>query len=256
MCSRNTGVVSKGKDRIDRVLVARGLAATRARAQALLELGKVRVAGQLVQKASSSVPLDAELTVDDDPGYVSRGGLKLAGALEDLQVSPSGLVVADIGASTGGFTDCVLRAGALRVYAIDVGHDQLHPTLRSDPRVINMEGVNARELRADSLPEPVGLLVVDASFIGLGKLLPALVTLLAPGGHLLALVKPQFEVGPARVGKRGVVEDDALRGEALREVVRAASLLGLTCLGHADCRVHGPEGNREIFALFTSRRTY
>jgi len=242
--------VAKGKDRIDRVLVARGLADTRSRAQSLLSAGKVRVRGQLVHRPATTVANDAEISIADDPGYVSRGGLKLAGALADLTLSPAGMVVADIGASTGGFTDCVLRNGALRVYALDVGHGQLHPSLRADPRVINLEGNNARELHADSLPERVGLVVVDASFIGLAKLLPALRTLLLPEGRILALVKPQFEVGPERVGKRGVVQDDGLRNEALAGVIAAAAELGLVCLRHAQCRLAGPEGNREIFALF------
>jgi 23S rRNA (cytidine1920-2'-O)/16S rRNA (cytidine1409-2'-O)-methyltransferase len=189
--------------------------------------------------------------VQADGGYVSRGGLKLAGALEDLKLDPEQLVVADIGASTGGFTDCVLRAGARRVYAIDVGQAQLHESLRADPRVVSLEQVNARRLHEGSLPELVDLVLVDASFIGLAKLLPALVCLLAPGGRLLALVKPQFELGPERVGKHGVVRDDALRADALRAVVASAQTLDLVLAGQAECRIPGPRGNREIFALFT-----
>jgi 23S rRNA (cytidine1920-2'-O)/16S rRNA (cytidine1409-2'-O)-methyltransferase len=185
---------------------------------------------------------------------VSRGGLKLEGALEDLKVDVRGLSVADIGASTGGFTDCVLRHGAARVYAIDVGHAQLDPRLRADSRVVCMEGFNARHLRADTLPEAVALVVVDASFISLTKLLAALVALLTPEGRVLALVKPQFEVGKAQVSKRGVVRDDALRVQALDGVVQAARELGLSLEGHVDCRIEGPEGNREIFALFSRSR--
>jgi 23S rRNA (cytidine1920-2'-O)/16S rRNA (cytidine1409-2'-O)-methyltransferase len=234
------------RERIDRLLLARGLVETRTRARALIEAGKVSADGRLLRKPSELVEVDARLSVAADEGYVSRGGLKLAGALEDLHVDPRELVVADIGASTGGFTDCVLRAGARRVYAIDVGRGQLHARLRADPRVVSLEGVNARELRADSLPEPVDLVVVDASFIGLGKLLPALVGLLASDGRVLALVKPQFEVGPARVGKHGVV-----RSDALREVVESAQALALVFSAQAECRVQGPRGNREIFALFS-----
>jgi 23S rRNA (cytidine1920-2'-O)/16S rRNA (cytidine1409-2'-O)-methyltransferase len=239
------------RERIDRLLLARGLVETRTRARALIEAGKVSADGRLLRKPSELVAVDARLSVAADEGYVSRGGLKLAGALEDLHVDPRELVVADIGASTGGFTDCVLRAGARRVYAIDVGRGQLHASLRADPRVVSLEGVNARELRADSLPEPVDLVVVDASFIGLGKLLPALVGLLASDGRVLALVKPQFEVGPARVGKHGVVRSDALRAEALRDVVESTQALALVFSAQAECRVQGPRGNREIFALFS-----
>jgi 23S rRNA (cytidine1920-2'-O)/16S rRNA (cytidine1409-2'-O)-methyltransferase len=241
------------RERIDRLLVARGLVETRTRARALIEAGKVRAAGHVLTKASELVDVDVLLDVEAADVYVSRGGLKLAGALADLNVDPRGLVVADIGASTGGFTDCVLRAGAARVYAVDVGQAQLHASLRADPRVVSMEKVNARSLDAHSLPEPVDLIVVDASFIGLAKLLPALTMLLARDGRLLTLVKPQFEVGPAQVGKRGVVRDDVLRAAALQSVVASAEGLGLALLGHAECRVQGPQGNREIFALFARR---
>jgi 23S rRNA (cytidine1920-2'-O)/16S rRNA (cytidine1409-2'-O)-methyltransferase len=197
---------------------------------------------------------DAPLEVEFDHPYVSRGGLKLEGALADLAVVPDGAVVADIGASTGGFTDCVLRRGAKRCYAVDVGHGQLHPSLAVDPRVVSMEGVNARYLDEHVLPEAVDLVLVDASFISLTKLLPALTRLLAPHGRILALVKPQFEVGPEHLGKRGVVSDDALRMQALEQVKLAAEALGLASLGHADSRLSGPEGNREIFVLFAMNR--
>jgi 23S rRNA (cytidine1920-2'-O)/16S rRNA (cytidine1409-2'-O)-methyltransferase len=238
------------RERIDRLLLARGLVETRTRARALIDAGKVSANGQVVQKPSELVEADAQLSLAPDAGFVSRGGIKLAGALEDLRVDPAGKTVADIGASTGGFSDCVLRAGARRVYAIDVGRAQLHASLRADPRVVSMEGVNARALDAGSLPELVDLVVVDASFIGLPKLLPALVSLLAPDGQLLALVKPQFEVGPAQVGKHGVVHSEALRSEALRAVVESAATLGLALRAHAEARLPGPRGNREIFALF------
>jgi 23S rRNA (cytidine1920-2'-O)/16S rRNA (cytidine1409-2'-O)-methyltransferase len=238
------------RERIDRLLLARGLVETRTRARALIEAGKVSADGQVVRKPSELVEAGAQLSLAPDAGFVSRGGLKLAGALEDLHLAPAGMVVADIGASTGGFTDCLLRAGARRVYAIDVGRAQLHASLRADPRVVSLERVNARALHAASLPELVDLVVVDASFIGLAKLLPALVALLANHGQLLALVKPQFEVGPAQVGKHGVVRSDALRAEALRAVVESAASLGFTLCAQAESRVPGPRGNREIFALF------
>ncbi len=243
------------KQRVDLLLVSRGLVTSRARAQALISAGKVLAAGQVVKRASDRVEQATELTlIEADHPYVSRGGLKLEGALHDLNVDVRGLSVADVGASTGGFTDCVLRHGAVRVYAIDVGHEQLDPLLRADPRVVCMEGVNARHIRADTLPEAVALVVVDASFISLTKLLAALVSLLTPEGRVLALVKPQFEVGKAQVSKRGVVRDDALRAQALDGVVQAARELGLSLEGHVDCRLEGPEGNREIFALFSRLR--
>jgi 23S rRNA (cytidine1920-2'-O)/16S rRNA (cytidine1409-2'-O)-methyltransferase len=242
------------RERIDRLLVDRGLAPSRARARALIEAGKVRAGGLSVLRASDMVPPDAVLEVEPDHPYVSRGGLKLEGALEDLTLEPRGWVAADIGASTGGFSDCLLRRGALRVYALDVGHGQLHPSLAADPRIISMEGINARHLAPEALPELVNLVVVDASFISLTKLLTPLVPLLKADGYLLALVKPQFEVGPARVGKRGVVSDDALRAEALAQVVEAAACAGLLARGHADSRLSGPEGNREIFVLFERRK--
>jgi 23S rRNA (cytidine1920-2'-O)/16S rRNA (cytidine1409-2'-O)-methyltransferase len=243
------------KQRLDQLLVERGLAPSRARAQSMIHAGIVLVNGAQALKASSNVDTAAVLglAAEDHP-FVSRGGLKLQGALEEFGIDPAGLVVADIGASTGGFTDCVLRRGAQRVYAIDVGHGQLHASLAGDPRVVSIEGVNARALDAQSLPEPVQLVLVDASFIGLAKLLPALCTLLVPHGRLLALVKPQFELGPERVGRSGVVRSDELREVALAEVIAAGLALGLTCDGHADCCLPGPEGNRELFALFTLAR--
>ncbi|MFT3926289.1 MAG: TlyA family RNA methyltransferase [Myxococcales bacterium] len=244
-----------GRERIDRVLVARGLVPSRARARALIEAGKVTVAGRAVTKVSDLVDPAAPVDVAPDHPYVSRGGLKLEGALEDLGIDPRGAVVADIGASTGGFTDCLLRRGAQRSYALDVGHGQLHPSLAADPRVISMEGVNARYVDATSLPELVDLLVVDASFISLTKLLPAMLQLMKPTARMLALVKPQFEVGPSEVGKRGVVTDDALRALALTDVCAAAQALGLTTQGHAESRLSGPEGNREIFVLFARSQT-
>lgn len=239
------------RERVDRLLVERGLAPSRTRARTLIDAGKVTADGVLVARASELFGAEVQLAVGElDHPYVSRGGLKLAGALDDLQLDPRDMVVADIGASTGGFTDCVLQRGARRVYAIDVGHDQLHERLRADARVDTREGVNARHLDAESLPEPVDLVVVDASFISLGKLLPALVTLLRPTGRLLALVKPQFEVGPEHVGARGVVSDDVLRHQARNDVAAQAATLGLQLIGSADSRIAGPQGNREIFALF------
>lgn len=242
--------------RVDLLLVERGLAPSRTRARALIDAGKVSAQGARVERASERFDPNVELSVRElDHPYVSRGGAKLAGALEDLAIDPRDLVIADIGASTGGFTDCLLRRGARRVYAIDVGHDQLHPSLRADPRVVVMERVNARALRATDLPEKVQLMVIDASFISLEKLLPALAPLLDEAGRLLALVKPQFEVGPQRVGAGGVVSDDDDRRAAVQGVLDAAAALGLRALGTSDSRLHGPAGNREVFALFERNRS-
>lgn len=238
--------------RLDVLLVERGLAPSRARARSLLEAGVVRVNGELATKPSTPCADDARVhLVGVDHRYVSRGGLKLEGALSDLQLAVQGRVMADFGASTGGFTDCLLQHGAARVYAIDVGTAQLHPRLREDPRVVCMEGVNARHLTATSLPEPVSLVVIDASFISLAKLLPAAHAVLVEGGEVLALVKPQFEVGSANVGKRGVVRDETQRMRALADVQRAAQGVGFTVEGSIDCRLAGPEGNRELFLRLT-----
>jgi 23S rRNA (cytidine1920-2'-O)/16S rRNA (cytidine1409-2'-O)-methyltransferase len=178
--------------------------------------------------------------------FVSRGGEKLAGALADLGIDPSGLRCLDVGASTGGFTDCLLRAGAVHVTAVDVGRGQLHERLRQDPRVHALERTHVRDLAPHALPGPVELVVVDVSFISLRHVLPQL-RALAPRADLLVLVKPQFEVGRERVGKGGVVRDDALRAEAVAAVVACAEALGLHEAGRAESRLPGPKGNREVF---------
>jgi 23S rRNA (cytidine1920-2'-O)/16S rRNA (cytidine1409-2'-O)-methyltransferase len=182
---------------------------------------------------------------------VSRGGVKLEGALDAFALDPAGVVAADIGASTGGFTDCLLQHGAARVYAIDVGRGQLHERLRRDPRVVIMERVNARHLRAGDLEQPVDWVVIDASFIGLDKLLPAARAVLRPGGTVLALVKPQFEVDKARVAKGGVVRDESARAAAIAAARSAAEALGFSALGQADSVLPGPAGNRECFLWLT-----
>jgi 23S rRNA (cytidine1920-2'-O)/16S rRNA (cytidine1409-2'-O)-methyltransferase len=240
--------VASAKQRADVLLLERGLAPSRERARALILAGKVFCGTERVDKAGELVALDAELRVaGEDHPYVSRGGVKLQGALEAFGLDPSGVVAADIGASTGGFTDCLLQRGAQRVYAIDVGRGQLHDKLRRDLRVVVMERVNARHLQAGALPELVSWVVIDASFIGLDKLLPSALALLAPDGLVLALVKPQFEVGPGRVGKGGVVRDEHARADAIATVRRQAEALGMHVLGQADSVLTGPAGNRECF---------
>jgi 23S rRNA (cytidine1920-2'-O)/16S rRNA (cytidine1409-2'-O)-methyltransferase len=230
------------------LLVEQGLAPSRERARALVLAGKVYSGSRRIDKAGESLAADVQLSVrGEDHPYVSRGGVKLAGALDAFGLDPSGLCVADFGASTGGFTDCVLSRGALRVYAIDVGYGQLHDRLRRDPRVVVMERTNARHLQAGAVPEVVDWIVIDASFIGLGKLLPAALALLKPAGEIVALVKPQFEVGRSAVGKGGVVRDEQARSAAIERVVGEARALGLSLRGQADAVLAGPEGNREHF---------
>lgn len=236
------------KTRVDVLLVERGLAPTRARAQAVVLAGKVFSGERRVEKAGDRLAADAALEVrGDELPFVSRGGLKLAGALDVFGLDPARLVAADFGASTGGFSDCLLQRGASRVYAIDVGYGQLHPKLRSDARVVVMERVNARHLETSGLPEAIDLVVIDASFISLAKLLPAAKALLRPEGEVVAMVKPQFEVGRDRLGKNGVVRDEQARLDAIDGVSRAAVELGFVEVDRADAVIKGPKGNHEAF---------
>lgn len=242
------------KQRADILLVDQGLAPSRERARALILAGKVYVGEKRVDKAGDAIALESELTVrGEDIPYVSRGGLKLAGALDSFAFDVAGKIFADFGASTGGFTDCVLQRGAPRVYAIDVGYGQLHEKLRQDPRVVSMERTNARHLTRESLAERVDAVVIDASFIGLGKLLPAALEVLHGEGDVLAMVKPQFEVGKGKLGKKGVVKDENDRLEAIDAVAREAVALGLHERMRADCVIRGPEGNQETFLWLSTR---
>ena len=223
---------------------------SRTRAQARILAGQVFLGSRRIEKAGDPVPEDATLRVTELERYCSRGGRKLEGALLDLGVAVDGLVAVDVGASTGGFTDCLLQHGAARVYAVDVGHGQLAEKLRQDPRVIIMDRTNARHLTRGSFPEPISLTVVDASFISLDKLLPAIAEFLAKGARLLALIKPQFEVGRAEATRvRGVVSDEALRGSAVAGALSGVAAAGFALLGDCRCRVPGPQGNVEHFVL-------
>lgn len=236
------------KARVDQLLVSRGLAPSRERAQALVLAGKVFSGERRVEKAGDKLLDDAPLEVrGEDLPYVSRGGLKLEGALDDFALNPAGLVAADFGASTGGFTDCLLSRGAVKVFAIDVGWGQLHSKLRNDARVVVLERTNARHTTAESLGQSVDLVVIDASFIGLDKLLPAARAVLREGGECVAMVKPQFEVGPDRVGAGGVVRDEAAREDAIVGVIAAAEKLGFAHVARTDARIKGPKGNHEAF---------
>lgn len=242
------------RQRLDIALVARGLVRSRAEARRAIEAGLVSVGGRVAVKASESVG-DGEalvLTGLVHP-YVSRGGLKLAHALDHFAIAVEGRLALDVGASTGGFTDVLLRRGARRVHAVDVGHGQLDAALRDDPRVVSLERLNVREIGLRHVPEPVDLIVCDVSFIGLRVALPAALALTAPGADLVALIKPQFEVGPAGVGKGGIVRDAALQSTAC-ETIRdwLAAQPGWTVRGIVDSPIEGGDGNREF--LIAARR--
>lgn len=229
--------------RLDVLLVERGLFPTRARAQAAILAGLVRVDGRPARKAGEAVRPDARVEVLADPvPYASRGGLKLAHALDRFGVDPAGRVAIDVGASTGGFTDVLLRRGARRVYAVDVGYGQLAWSLRQDPRVVVMERTHILRLERESLPEPPDLATVDVSFISLRKVLPKVDRLLDPPGEILALVKPQFEAGRAQVGKGGVVRDPEVHCRVLEEVAQAAQQVGLGVWGITPSPILGAEG--------------
>jgi 23S rRNA (cytidine1920-2'-O)/16S rRNA (cytidine1409-2'-O)-methyltransferase len=248
------------RERVDRLLVERGLAPTRTRAQALVMAGRVLVGERRVEKASETFPPDAPLRVrgGDDPAarYVGRGGLKLEKALEEFQLSPAGFVCLDVGASTGGFTDCLLQRGAARVVAVDVGHNQIDWRLRTDPRVEVREGVNARHLGPGDFAERFDLITMDVSFISATKVLPALAGLLKEGGRVVVLVKPQFEVGKGEVGKGGVVRDPAQHARVVEEVNAAAAALGLRVAGVTDSPITGADGNKEFLALYELAPTF
>lgn len=242
------------RERLDRLLVVRGLARSRERAQALLMSGAVRVDGRMAGKPGTLVPDDVPITVvAPDHPFVGRGGVKLQGALEALGLDPAGRVALDVGASIGGFTDCLLRHGALRVYALDVGVGQLDWSLRSDPRVTVMEGLNARHLKSDDLGERVDLAVVDVSFISLRLILPPLRPLLQPDADLLPLVKPQFEVGRFEVGPGGIVREPRHHLAALASVAEVAASSGFTVIGGCPSPITGVEGNREFFLHLRAR---
>src|SRR5260370_5781113 len=230
--------------RLDVLITKSGLAESRQRAQALILAGKVRVAGETIRRPDRSVSEDADISVETAPEYASRGALKLAPALDDLKIDPAGRICADVGASTGGFTDVLLRRGAARVYAIDVGRGLLHWRLRQDPRVVVIERLNAREL--ESFPEPVSLAVVDVSFIGLEKVLPAL-RRAAPQAEVVALFKPQFQVARGAVGKGGIVRDSDAVDASLQPVREWCAGNGYAVRPGAPSALPGPEGNREIF---------
>ncbi len=242
------------RERVDKLLVERGLAPSRTRAQALVMAGAVLVGEQRVEKPSETFPADAPLRVRgaEDPAarYVGRGGLKMERALKEFGLDVEGLTCLDVGASTGGFTDCLLQHGARRVVALDVGHNQIDWRLRTDARVEVREGVNARHLSQTDFEERFDLVVMDVSFISATKVLPALVPLLKDEGRAVVLVKPQFEVGKGEVGKGGIVSDPAQHARVVEEVNAAARALGLRVGGVIESPITGADGNREFLALY------
>jgi len=245
---RGRGKGTGGRNRLDVALVDRGLAATRSKAQGLILAGRVLVSGTVVTQCGAQVaPAEPVALRPASRPFVSRGGDKLRGALEDLGVAANGIVALDVGASTGGFTDCLLRRGAARVYAVDVGKGLLDSSLRADPRVVVLEGINFRHAGPDLLPEKVSLAAVDVSFISLRHILPPLRSFLAPGAEVVALVKPQFEAGRESVGRGGVVRDETARRRAVDSVIGFAEEAGYSVLGEAESRIRGPKGNREVF---------
>jgi len=234
------------RKRIDLLLVERGLFDSRARARAAIEAGLVNADGKVVVRPSDMVEDAADITAAPAHPWVGRGGLKLDHALTLWSVAVEGRIVLDVGASTGGFTQVCLSRGAARVYAVDVGRGQLHPSLAADPRVVELSGTDARSLNASLIPTPPDLIVTDVSFIGLAKALPAALALAGEGADLVALVKPQFEVGRERVGKGGLVKDEAARVDALADVVAWLEGVGWRVLVTADSPVTGGDGNREF----------
>ena len=242
------------RERIDKLLVERGLAESRTKAQAMVMAGVVLVDEQRVEKPSHQFDTNSSIRIKggDDPTsrYVGRGGLKLEAALREFKIDVTGLSCLDVGASTGGFTDCLLQHGARKVFAVDVGHNQIDWRLRNDPRVEVREGVNARYLQPEDFPHQFDLAVMDVSFISATKVLPAIVPLLVAGGAIITLIKPQFEVGRGEVGGGGVVRDPAKRSRVIEEVNDAARTLGLNVVNVIESPIQGAEGNVEYLALY------
>jgi 23S rRNA (cytidine1920-2'-O)/16S rRNA (cytidine1409-2'-O)-methyltransferase len=238
------------KQRLDTLMLERKLADSIEKARALIMAGQVIVGDHTLDKAGQQVPADVEMRIKGETlPYVSRGGLKLRRALDEFGVDVTGLVAVDVGSSTGGFTDCLLQAGAIKVFAVDVGYGQLAWKLQQDVRVVSMERTNIRTVTPDQLDEMPELAVIDASFISLVKILPATLALLKPGGRIIALIKPQFEVGKGEVGEGGIVRDFAAHEKVIEDVRSAALNLGLSVSGLCESPITGADGNREFLIL-------
>jgi len=239
------------KDRLDQRLVAQGLAPSREAAARMILAGEVRVNGAMIDKPAKAVSVEAVIDiVSHGSRFVSRGGDKLVAALDASGTDPRGLVCLDVGCSTGGFTDCLLQRGATRIYAVDVGYGQFDWRLRQDPRVVLIERTNIRYIERSAVPEPIALTVIDVSFISLTNVLPSILPFLGPNARVIALVKPQFEVGKGQVGRGGIVRDETQRQDVLQRIVRHADELGLRVLKTLDCPVKGKKGNHEMLAIF------
>lgn len=237
-----------GKERLDKLLVEKGIVQSRERARALILAGRVAAEGRTVDKPGTQVERETplELRGEDQP-YVSRGGVKLAGALDAFRIDPVGMVVMDVGASTGGFTDCVLQRGAKKVYAVDVGYGQLAWKLQKDPKVINLDRRNIRYLKREEIEEEIDLILIDTSFISIEKFLPDLLDFTRKEGSIVALIKPQFEVGKGEVGKGGVVRDPTMHQKVIERISQFSRRLGLTVFGVKESPLLGPKGNKEFF---------
>ena len=246
--------MAREKERLDKLILDRGLAPSRERARALIMAGHVVVSDHVADKAGQLVSVDAEIRLRGEIlPFVSRGGLKLQKALDEFALDVSGLVVLDVGASTGGFTDCLLQRGARRVFAVDVGYGQLAWKLRTDERVMNLEKTNIRHLEPGKLPEVPDMAVIDASFISLDKVLPNTIRLIKDDGSIIALVKPQFEVGRGEVGKGGVVRDEKKHREVIISIRSLVENLGFEVRGETESPILGPKGNRE-FLIFMRKK--
>lgn len=246
------GLMAK-RIRLDVALVGQGLCESREKARRAIMAGQVRLCDQVLNKASILVDATAALSVAQPPKYVGRGGLKLEGAIDHFRIDPAGTTALDIGASTGGFTDCLLQRGAAKVYAIDVGHGQLAWKIRDDPRVIVRENLNARHLSAAEIPEPIDLCVIDVSFISLTLILPNAFDLITPTGVILALIKPQFELRPEDVGRGGIVSDPVLHEKAQQKIATFLETMGHLVTGIAPSPITGTDGNQEFFICARKR---
>ena len=240
------------KIRLDKLLLERKLAPTRQKAQALIGAGQILVNDKLADKAGATVEDSCTVEVKESCPYVSRGGYKLEAGLQFFDIKPTGLICLDVGASTGGFTDCLLQHDALKVYSVDVGYGQLAWELRQNPRIVVMERTNARYLTAEDFAEPIDFAVIDAAFISLKLLIPPLLPLFRENVSILALIKPQFEVGRGKVGKGGVVRDSALHQEVIDEIIDFCGTLGLESRGVTPSPILGPKGNREFLIHLVS----
>ncbi|MBO7298526.1 MAG: TlyA family RNA methyltransferase [Kiritimatiellae bacterium] len=243
------------KQRLDEILVARGYCDSRSQAQRIIMEGKVRVKGVVSPKAGNKYDSEIELELAEENRFVSRGGLKLEGAFNEWHFNVEGFSCLDVGASTGGFTDCLLQHGAARVVAVDVGHSQIHPRLLQDPRVISIEKFNARNMTSADLPFVPDFAVCDVSFISLRLILPPMMDVLKPGGEMVTLIKPQFEAGREQVGKGGVVRDEAVRLQVVESIKEFGESIGLEWLGYCVSPITGPAGNVEYTARWRKKLT-